>query len=392
MNQVLGPLSGIRIVDLTRVMAGPYCTMVLADLGAEVIKVERPEWGDDSRGFGPFIEKKSAYFMSLNRGKKSIVLDLKDDKDRQIFDTLLGSADVLVENFRAGTLAKLGYGWDELHAAHPQLIYASTSGFGHSGPYRKKPAYDMVAQGMGGIMSLTGQPLTSQSGGEPTRVGSSIGDISAGLFTAIGICAALSERGKNGAGRKIDVAMLDCQLAILENALVRYSVTGEVPGPTGSRHPSIAPFAAFATQDSHIIITIGNEALFGKLAEALGRPELGGDERFSSNDLRCQNITALEEIMLGILAGKTTAEWITLLEDAGVPCAPINTVADLFDDPQIAARNMIVEMDDPVAGVVKMAGNPIKISGFEDPDKRSPAPDLDADRAAVLAELGISEE
>ena len=229
-----GPLKGVTVIDLTRVLAGPYCTLVLADLGARVIKVETPGGGDDSRTFGPFIEGKSAYFMSINRGKESISLNLKEDGDRAVFEDLLAGADVVVENFRAGTMERLGYGWEALHARFPRLIYAACSGFGHTGPYAGRPAYDVVVQAMGGIMSLTGQP-----GGPPARVGSSVGDIVAGLFTAIGINGALYRRTMTGEGMKLDVSMLDCQVAILENALARYFASGEVPGPLGTRHPSI---------------------------------------------------------------------------------------------------------------------------------------------------------
>ncbi|MCM0021801.1 MAG: CoA transferase, partial [Tagaea sp.] len=255
-----GPLSGVTVVDLTRVLAGPYCTMVLLDLGARVIKVEPPKVGDDARAFGPFLKGKSAYFMSLNRGKESIALDLKNDADTAIFHDLLAAADVLVENYRPGTMEKLGLGWDALHARYPKLIYAAASGFGHSGPYSKRAAYDMVVQGMGGLMSVTGHP-----GGPPTRVGTSIGDITAGLFTAIGISSALFDRNRTGKGMKVDVAMLDCQIAILENAIARYFSTGQVPGPLGARHPSITPFEAFKAKDGHLIVAAGNDALFAKL-------------------------------------------------------------------------------------------------------------------------------
>jgi len=237
---VAGPLSGLIVLDLTRVLAGPYCTMVLADLGARIIKVEAPE-GDDSRHYGPFINGTSGYFTAFNRGKESIAIDLKNEVDRAVFERLLTKTDVLVENYRPGTMEKLGYGWESLHPRFPRLIYAAASGFGHSGPYANRPAYDMVVQAMGGIMSITGHPH-----GPPTRVGSSIGDISAGLFTTIGIVSALYDRARSNAGMKLDVAMLDCQVAILENAITRYFATGRSPGPLGARHASIAPFAAFA--------------------------------------------------------------------------------------------------------------------------------------------------
>jgi len=377
-----GPLSGITIVDLTRVLAGPYCTMVLADLGARVIKVEAPGGGDDSRRYGPFVNGKSAYFMAMNRGKKSIALDLKVDADRAIFERLLEQADVLVENFRPGAMERLGYGWEALHARHPRLVYAAASGFGHTGPYAPKPAYDMVVQGMGGIMSITGHP-----GGPPTRVGASIGDITAGLFTAIGIASALHHRHATGQGMKVDVAMLDCQVAILENALSRYFLTNRSPQPLGARHASIAPFAAFATADGHIIIAAGTDALFGKLCAALGRPDLARDARFLTNDLRAEHVDALSAALEAILRARGSAEWLKLLEDAGVPCGPINDIAAIANDPQIRARNMIVAIDDPEAGPLKLAGNPIKLSAFPDPPSRPAAPALDGDRAAILKDL-----
>jgi CoA:oxalate CoA-transferase len=377
-----GPLSGTTIVDLTRVLAGPYCTMVLADLGARVIKIEAPDGGDDSRRYGPFVNGKSAYFMAMNRGKESIALDLKADADRKVFERLLEQADVLVENFRPGAMERLGYGWEALHARHPRLIYAAASGFGHSGPYAPKPAYDMVVQGMGGIMSITGHP-----GGPPTRVGASIGDITAGLFTAIGIASALHHRHASGEGMKIDVAMLDCQVAILENALSRYFLTNRSPQPLGARHPSIAPFAAFATADGHIIIAAGTDALFGKLCAALGRPALARDARFLTNDARAENVDALGTALEAVLKERAGAEWLTLLEAAGVPSGPINDIAGIANDPQIRARNMIVAIEDPQAGPLKLAGNPIKLSAFPDPTSRPAAPALDGDRAAILKDL-----
>ena len=251
-----GPLSGIVILDLSRILAGPYCTLLLAELGARVIKVE-PPGGDDARQYGPFKNDKSAYFASVNRGKELIVLDLKAAADRAIFDRLLDKADALVENFRPGTMEKLGYGWDSLHARYPRLVYAAVSGFGHTGPYSHHPAYDMVVQGLGGIMSITGHP-----GGPLTRIGTSIGDLGGGLFTAIALNAALLHRERRGEATKVDVSLFDCQLALLENAIMRYTTTDEIPGPMGARHPSITPFEAFATADGHIIIAAGNDGLF----------------------------------------------------------------------------------------------------------------------------------
>ena len=377
-----GPLSGITVVDLTRVLAGPYCTMMLLDLGARVIKVEPPKVGDDARAFGPFLKGKSAYFMSLNRGKESIALDLKNAEDKAILHDLLARADVLVENYRPGTMEKLGLGWDALHAKYPKLIYAAASGFGHSGPYSKRAAYDMVVQGMGGLMSVTGHP-----GGPPTRVGTSIGDITAGLFTAIGISSALFDRTRTGTGVKIDVAMLDCQIAILENAIARYFSTGQVPGPLGARHPSITPFEAFKARDGHLIVAAGNDALFAKLCEALGRADLARNPLFLTNATRTDHAAALRDEIEQALAGKTVAEWLDILDRTGVPSGPINDVKQALEDPQIAARNMVVAIDDKDVGTLRMAGNPIKSSGYADPTTRGPVPDLDGDRARILKDF-----
>ena len=379
-----GPLSGITVVDLSRILAGPYCTFLMAELGARVIKVEPPA-GDDAREYGPFLEGKSAYFMSINRGKESIALDLKKPEDKRIFETLLEKADVLVENFRPGTMEKLGYGWEQLHERYPRLIYAAASGFGHTGPYSHYPAYDMVVQGLGGIMSVTGVP-----GGGLTRIGMSIGDIGAGLYTSVAVNAALLHRERTGEATKIDVAMFDCQLALLENAVMRYTTSGVVPGPMGARHPSITPFQAFATADGHMIIAAGNDGLYRKLCAALERPELATDPRFATNDLRNTNQPALQEILEAILRTRPTAQWTELLEAAGIPCGPINNIAQALQHPQVPVRNMLVEMQDPAAGTVRLAGNPLKFSAFEDPKTRPPAPDLDGDRAAILRELGLS--
>ncbi len=377
---IQGPLAGVTVVDLTRVLAGPYCTLVLADLGARVIKVERPGEGDDARAIGPFVDGRSAYFASLNRGKESIALDLKGAADRAVFERLLERADVLVENFRPGAMQRLGYGWPTLHARYPRLIYAAVSGFGQTGPLAQRPAYDLIAQAMGGIMSLTGQP-----GGPPTRVGTSVGDITAGLFAAIGVNAALAHRNRSGTGLQVDVAMLDCQVAILENALARYCATCDVPGPLGSRHPSIAPFEAFAARNGHLVIAAGNDALFGKLCAAVGRPELAAEPRFSDNPSRTQHADALKSELEVALSGRDANEWLSLLEQAGVPCGPIHSVDQLLSDPQVAARNMLVTTEG--GGALRSAGNPIKLSAFPDPGARPAAPQLDADGPRIRREL-----
>jgi len=373
-----GPLSGITVVDLTRVLAGPYCTMLLADLGARIIKVERPETGDDSRKFGPFVDGKSVYFASLNREKESIAIDLKSDEGRAEFEKLLGNADILVENFRAGTMEKLGLGWETLHEKFPKLIYAAASGFGHTGPYSHRPAYDMVVQAMGGVMSLTGHP-----GSPPTRVGTSIGDLAAGLFTAIGINSALYHRANTGNAIKVDVAMLDSQVAILENSIARYSVSGQVPGPIGSRHPTITPFAAFETKNGHVVIAAGTDAIFKRLCDAIERPELVENPFFLSNPSRTEHEPALKDELETTLKGKTTEDWLEVLEKSDIPCAPINNIAQVLADPQVQARNMVVESFDETFGRLLMPGNPIKMSAFSDPKERRPAPELDADRKRI---------
>jgi CoA:oxalate CoA-transferase len=379
-----GPLSGIVVIDLSRILAGPYCTMLMAEMGARVIKVEPPGGGDDARAYGPFRNGVSTYFSSVNRGKQSIALDLKDAGDRATFERLLETADVVVENFRPGTMEKLGYGWETLHPRYRRLIYAAASGFGHTGPYSRHPAYDMVVQGLGGVMSITGYP-----GEPPARVGMSIGDIGAGLYTAIAVNAALLHRERTGEATKVDIGMLDCQIALMENAVMRYTVMGEIPGPLGARHPTITPFQALATGDGNIIIAAGNDGLFQKLAAALGRPDLAASPLYATNDLRLQNQPRLQEELEQTLKLKTTAQWIVVLEAAGIPCGPINNVAEALAHPQVAARNMVITVEDQAAGTLKLAGNPLKFSAFPDPPTRDPAPALDADRAAILRELGL---
>ena len=373
-----GPLSGLLVLDLTRVLVGPYCTMILSDLGARVIKVEAPGVGDDSRGFGPFIEDQSAYFMSLNRNKESIALNLKVEEDKKIFEKILDKTDILVENFKPGTLTKWGYGWENLKDKYPKLIYASASGFGQTGPLKELPAYDM-----GGLMSVTGQPDS-----EPTRVGTSIGDITAGLFTAIGINAALYDRQKTGKGMFIDVSMLDCQIAILENAIARYLSKGEIPKPMGSRHPSISPFEAFKTKDSYIIIAAGNDKLFEGMCKVFDL-ELYKDEKFKTNADRNKNIEELKKILEDKLKNKTTSEWCKVLEAKRIPCGPINNIKEAVESPQTKARNMIVSAMHNKIGEFKMAGNPIKMSSYEDKNTRGEIPNLDQHRGKILKEFGI---
>ncbi len=372
------PLEGVKVLDLTHVLAGPFATMILADLGAEIVKIEKPGVGDDSRTFGPFIKNESVYFMSLNRNKKSVTLNLKTEKGRNIFLKLVEKFDVVVENFRPGVMEKLGLGYDVLRRVNSSIIYVSCSGFGSYGPYANKPAYDIIIQGMGGIMSITGEP-----GRPPVRVGTSISDIVAGLFTAISIISALYKRNLTGEGCRIDVSMLDCQVAILENALARYLATGKVPEPLGSRHPSITPFEAFKTKNGYVIVAVGNNKLWKKFCEAIKKTELISDQRFKNNELRTKNYNSLKKILSKILAEKTTEEWIKIFEEKGIPCGPINTVDKLLNDPQIKARQMIVEIFKPKTGKIKAPASPIKFSNFEY-RVRFPPPNLGEHTAEIL--------
>ena len=390
--QRAGPLAGVTVIDLTRVLAGPYCTMVLGDLGARIIKVEMPPFGDDTRRTGPFTSddpttRTSGYFFSVNRNKESIALDLKSEADKVVFDGLLARADVIVENFTPGTLARLGYSWEILQKAHPRLILASISGFGQTGPDRELPAYDMVVQAMGGIMSLTGE-----AGGSPTRVGVSIGDLAAGLFGVIGVQSALIERSLTNRGKHVDVAMLDCQVALLENAIARAQLEGAIPGPIGSRHPSITPFAVYAAKDAPIVIAAGNDAMFARLSATLGRPELARDPRFSDNPARCANHDRLKVEIETALAENSASIWITRLRADGVACGPLNTIADVFQDAQVAARGMLVPLKTDDGYEISVAGSPIQFVG-ELPRPFAPAPALDEHgeqlrREAASASLG----
>jgi len=376
-----GPLADLRALDVTRVLAGPFAGMVLADLGAEVIKVEMPGRGDDARAFGPFRNGVSAYFASVNRGKKSLTLDLGVPAGRDLFLRLIEKADILLENFRPGVMARFGLAFGQLRERNPRLIYAACSGFGQTGPYAHRPAYDAVVQGMGGIMSLTGE-----EGGPPVRVGVSIADIAAALCTVIGILGALHHRDLTGQGQMVDVAMLDCQVGILENAIARYFVSGKVPGRLGTRHPSITPFQAFETSDGHVMLAIGNDRLWQRFCTAVGREGLAADPRFATNDLRTRNYAELLPLMQGILWSRPTAWWLEQMERAGIPCGPINTIDRLASDPQVAAREMIQEVLDPVAGPMKMAGVPIKLS--DTPGAiAGPAPALGQHTGEVLSRL-----
>ena len=376
-----GPLKGIRVLDLTRILAGPYATMILRDLGAEVIKIEQPGSGDEARDFGPFKNDFSLYFMSVNRGKKSVTLNLKSPRGKELFLELVKDSDILVENFRPGTMEKLGLDYESLKMHHPSLLYAACSGFGQTGPYAMRGAYDMIIQGMGGIISITGEPDRP-----PVRVGTSIGDITSALFTAIGILSALRHRDRTGEGQLIDVGMLDCQVAILENAMVRYFSTGDIPRPLGRRHPAITPFEVFESADGYVVIAIGNNELWRKFCEHVDRPELIDDERFHTNALRTDNHESLFPILAEIMSRHTTDAWVEALEAIGVPCGPVNTVDKVANDPQVLARDMIAEVEHDITGTVQIPGIPIKLS--ETPGQiDAPAPNLGEHTSEVLTDL-----
>ncbi len=378
----MAPLDGIVILDLTHVLAGPFCTQILQDLGARVIKVERPGTGDDTRAFPPFLAGESAYFATLNAGKQSIALDLKADCDRGIFDRLVARADVLVENYRPGVMARLGFGWEVLHARHRRLVYASVSGFGQTGPDAMKPAYDMVVQARGGVMSITGE-----SGGPPVRVGASIGDIVAGMYLAQGVLAALYQREKTGEGAFIDVAMLDSQLAIQEHAVAIASATGVAPGPTGARHPTITPFATYRAADGFVVIAAGSDAMFAKLCDVLGLG-IADDPRFATNAARCENHALLKRMIETVTLVHPVAHWLAVLDAAGLPTARVQDMVEVLADPQIRARNMVLPVTPHAGGPTFTAtGNPIKMSTLPEAAALPPAPRLDGDRAAILAWL-----
>ena len=376
-----GPLDGIKVLDLTRVLAGPYATMLLGDLGAEVIKIEQPGTGDESRNFGPFKNGFSLYFMSVNRGKRSVTLNLKTERGQAIFKQLLAHTDIVVENFRPRTMKKLGLDYDTLKTEHPSLIYAACSGFGQTGPYAQQGAYDMIIQGMGGIISITGEPE-----GPPVRVGTSISDITAALFTTIGVLSALHHRNQTGKGQFVDVAMLDSLVAVLENAVVRYFATGEAPKPLGARHPVITPFEAFASADGHVIIALGNDTLWAKFCEHVNRQDLISDERFRTNADRTENHAELFPILSDIMSERTTDNWIDALGAIGVPCGPINAMDKVVSHPQVQAREMITHVAHQITGTVEVPGVPIKLS--ETPGNvDAPAPSLGEHTTEILTSI-----
>ena len=357
-SKPLRALEGIKIIDLSRVLAGPFCTMLLADMGAEVIKVEVPGKGDDSRTFPPFKEGQGTYFINFNRNKKSVVLDLKSASDVDKFLEIIKSMDVLVENFRPGTMEKMGLGYERLKQVNNQLIYACISGFGHYGPYKDKPGYDIIGQAVGGIMSITGWP-----DGPPTRTGTAIADILAALFCAIGILSALQARRIHGKGQKIDVALVDSVVSAIGTILQIYMVEKRIPKRSGNKYDFIAPYEAFMAKDGWFVLGVGNDNIWKKFCQSINRKELLNDERFNTNVERVKNNEALAQIIGQWAANFTVEEIIAMLEADGIPAAPINNLEQIVNDPHIAiAREMIQKIDHPIAGEVRITGNPIKMS------------------------------
>ncbi len=383
------PLQDVVVLDLTWVLSGPFASMVLCDLGADVIKVERPPHGDIARTTHPYINHESAYFFSINRGKKSVCLDLKHPEGKETFLRLVEKSDVVMENFTPGTMEKMGLGYEALSALNSRLIYAATSGFGQTGPDRQRPALDVIVQGMGGIMSITGEP-----DGPPVRPGVSQGDITAGLYTAIGILAALHERQRSGKGQMLDISMLDCQIAILENAFVRYFTTGEPPQPLGTRHPLVTPFQAFPTADGWMVLAVswGVENQWELFCATIGLVDLINDPRFATPGLRTQRHDELEPALNEALRRKTTEEWLREFDAIGLPCGPLNDIPHAAEQPQVKARNMLVDVPHPSGFTLRIPDTPVKLSRTPGGIK-GPPPALGEHTDYVLRELlGLSAE
>jgi crotonobetainyl-CoA:carnitine CoA-transferase CaiB-like acyl-CoA transferase len=384
MTSPIGPLSGLRVLDLTRVLAGPTCTQMLGDLGAEVIKIERPEAGDDTRGFAPpFVPntKESAYFVGVNRNKKSVTLDIAKPEGQAIILKLLEHCDILVENFKVGALAKYGLGYEQLAKTHPRLIYCSITGFGQTGPYAPRPGYDALIQAMGGVMSLTGDP-----NGSPQKVGVPVADLFAGLYGCIGILAAVNHRNNTGQGQQIDIGMLDTHVAWLANQGMNYLATGENPPRLGNQHPNIAPYQEFPTKDGYIILAVGNDPTFERFCKAFGQEALLADPRFATNPIRVQNRQLVTDTLTPVMKSKTTAEWIDALEALKIGCGPINTLEQVFADPHVQAREMVVEMAHGSGETVKVIANPVKLSATP-PSYRSAPPVLGEHTQNVLTDV-----
>ncbi|GHV52267.1 CoA transferase [Deltaproteobacteria bacterium] len=387
MPQTQGALAGLRVLDLTRVLAGPFCTMMMADMGADIIKIEEPKRGDDSRSFAPFKGGESSYYMNLNRNKRGVTLNLKG-KGKDIFLALIKKADIVIENYRPGTMEKLGIGYDVLKEVNPRIIYGAISGFGHYGPYSQRPGYDIIGQAMGGLMSTTGWP-----GGDPTRTGTAIGDVLGGLSCAIGILAAVHSRSVTGLGQKVDVALVDSVVASLEIITQIYLSTGRIPERIGNRYESIYPYDSFKTKDGSCVIGAGNDKLYHIVCKVMGRPELIDDARFATNPDRVKNNAELKPLVEAWTKNLDSETVVSTLLEAGCPAAPINTIDKLVADPHIAgAREMFVEVDHPKAGKMKITGAHIKMTDTN-PSVRVPAPLLGQHTEEVYGDLlGLSPE
>ena len=380
-----GPLAGLTVLDLTRVLSGPYCTMMLADMGARVIKVEQRGRGDDTRGWGPpFQGDESTYFLSINRNKESVTLDFKHPQGRPVLDALIARADVFVENFRPGTLARQGLGYDDLSASHPRLVYCSVSGFGHTGPRRSEPGYDAVLQAEGGLMSITGP-----ADGGPYRLGVAIADIASGMFAAYGVAMALLARARTGRGQLVDVAMLDSVAALLSYQAGICFATGQAPPRLGNRHPTIVPYETFAAADGDIVVAVGNDALFRRFCDVLESQALAEDPRFATSSGRIEHQETLRPLIADRLVTRPKQHWIEVLKQKGVPCGAVRNLAQVLSDPQLAARMMVLPMTHPTAGPMQVLGVPVKL-GDTAGSVRTPPPVLGQHTHAVLAELGYS--